>query len=235
MSGKVSDNVGRGSGLVKAASTAPDSGSANPATNTNPDAVGARFINTTSGEMFICSDATAGSNVWKGQLGSTVEPPTWLGDRGVFCGSDVGSASNVIEYINITSAGNSTDFGDMTAARYGGSATSNGTRLVYSGGFDYSVVCYNVIQYLTIGTTGNMSDFGDLTVCRTYCPAGASNETIGMCMGGHNGVSAAFNTVDKFNIASTGNATDFGDLSAAKYNGGGCSNGTRALYSGGDT
>ena len=160
----------------------------------------------------------------------------WLGDRGVFCGSYNGSSAiNVIEYIKISSAGNSTDFGDMTAGRYSGGAVSNGTRLVYAGGFDLSVVCYNQIQYLTIGTTGNMADFGDLTSCRTYLSAAASNATIGMWMGGHDGVSSAFNTVDKVNIASTGNAADFGDLSAAKFNAGGTGNGTRAIFAGGDT
>ena len=36
------------------------------------------------------------------------------GSRGVFAG---GSASNVIEYITISTAGNSTDFGDLTTSR----------------------------------------------------------------------------------------------------------------------
>ena len=73
MSGKTSDNLGRSSGLVKAAATgAPDTGSSNPTVSTNPDTLGDRFINTTSGELFVCTDVTAGDNVWKGQLGTTV-------------------------------------------------------------------------------------------------------------------------------------------------------------------
>ena len=84
MSGKISDNLGRSSGLVKAATTgAPSTGSSNPTVSTNPDAVGDRFINTTSGDLFVCIDATAGENVWKGQLGTTVQSPQYFGGRGL--------------------------------------------------------------------------------------------------------------------------------------------------------
>jgi hypothetical protein len=72
MSGIVSDNTDVESGLVKAASIGPDTGASNPTTSTNPSSVGSTFINTTSGEYFVCTDATAGANVWKGQLGTTV-------------------------------------------------------------------------------------------------------------------------------------------------------------------
>ena len=85
MSGKVSDNLGRSSGLTKAASTGdPTATAGNPAVDRD-ESVGTRYINTTSGELFICTDATAGENVWKGQLGSTVEPPVYFGGRGVYC------------------------------------------------------------------------------------------------------------------------------------------------------
>ena len=173
-----------------------------------------------------------GSGVSAGE--ATAPEVAWLGDRGVYCGFGAASGNDVIQYIKISSPGNSTDFGNMTQGRYGGGACSNGTRLVYGGGFDYSVVSYNQIQYLTIASLGNMADFGDLTVSRTYVPAAASNATIGMWMGGHDGTGSALNPVDKVNIASTGNATDHGDLSMTKGNGSATSNGTRAVYAGGD-
>ena len=83
MSGIVSDNTDVESGLVKAASSAPTSAAGDPAVDRD-ESVGTRYINTTSGELFICTDATAGENVWKGQLGSTVEPPQYFGGRGLF-------------------------------------------------------------------------------------------------------------------------------------------------------
>ena len=86
MSGKVSDNLGRSSGLTKAASTGDPTATAGDPAVDRDESVGTRYINTTSGELFICTDATAGENVWKGQLGSTVEPAKWYGNRGVICG-----------------------------------------------------------------------------------------------------------------------------------------------------
>ena len=62
------------------------------------------------------------------------------GDRGVFGDGYTGSNSNVIDYITISSTGNATDFGDLTVARQGLAATSNGTtgRGVFGGGYSGS-------------------------------------------------------------------------------------------------
>jgi len=133
MSGVISDNTGRSSGLTKAATTGtPDSGSSNPTVSTNPSAVGDRFINTTSGEMFIATTVTVGENVWKGQLGSEVKPTTAeQGGRGVWAGD---TSANVIDYVAIASAGNATDFGNLITSRGILGATSNGSRAMWGGG-----------------------------------------------------------------------------------------------------
>jgi hypothetical protein len=51
--------------------------------------------------------------------------------------------------------------------------------------------------------------------------------------GGFSG--SAKNTIDYVTIATTGNATDFGDLYTSRSSVGGCSNGTRALFGGGNS
>ena len=56
MSGVVSDNTDKQSGLIKTPVLGPDSGSSNPGIDENPSAVGARFINTTSGEIRLKED-----------------------------------------------------------------------------------------------------------------------------------------------------------------------------------
>ena len=49
--------TGVGDGVLKAGN--------DPATDTNPAAgVGAVWLNTSSGEMFVCTDATTDANVW---------------------------------------------------------------------------------------------------------------------------------------------------------------------------
>jgi hypothetical protein len=88
-------------------------------------------------------------------------------DRALFMGGGNNFPSyvyfNTIEYVTITSTGNSTDFGDLTVTVAQGVATSDGTseRGVFGGGTNSSLL--NVIQYVTINSTGDATDFGDLT------------------------------------------------------------------------
>ena len=160
------------------------------------------------------------------------------GDRGVFGGGAAGSKSNVIDYITISSAGDATDFGDLTVARYTLSATSNGTtgRGVFGGGYEEGGPYSNVIDYITISSTGDATDFGDLTGTRIYLAA-TSNGTTGRGVFG-GGYSASYsNVIDYITISSTGHATGFGDLTVARYGLAATSNGStgRGVFGGGYT
>lgn len=228
MSGKVSDNLGRSSGLTKAASTgAPDSGSSDPATDENPSAVGDRFINTTSGELFVATDVSTDNNVWKGQLGTTISPPKYFGGRGVWMGGYTTANDDTIDYVTIASLGDAIDFGNVTVAgSRNGQALSNGPRGVC--GVWHSTA---VMEYITIATTGNATDFGNLTLARS--PSGVSNGTRG-CFGmGLNG-GAPQDEIDYITIATTGNAVDFGDLTDERSIAGSLSSDIRGLWAGGD-
>ncbi len=93
-----------------------------------------------------------------------------FGDRGVFGGGRNpsyanGPRVNIIDYIPISTPGNATDFGNLTEARDGLAATSDGSRGVFGGG-SLGVGGLNTIDYITISTPGNASDFGDLTQTR---------------------------------------------------------------------
>ena len=134
-------------------------------------------------------------------------PLAWCGDRGVWMGGY--SITNVIDYIAINSPGNATDFGDLTAPRFGGGAVSNGSRACYGGGKTTGEVASNIIDYVTIATTGDATDFGDVSAGRSAM-TGLSNATRGIFAGGYQG--GYINTIEYITIASTGNATDFGDL-----------------------
>ena len=101
-------------------------------------------------------------------------------DRGVISGGYAGGAGHqdVIQYITISTPGNSTDFGDLLQPWYGASGASNGTaeRGVYGGGYpNTGGVNSKVIQYITINSLGDSADFGDLTVERSSM--GACSDT----------------------------------------------------------
>jgi len=228
MSGKVSDNLGRSSGLTKAASTGdPTAAAGDPAVDRD-ESVGTRYINTTSGELFVCTDATAGDNVWKGQLGTTVKVAKWYGARGFWGGGEDSGINNNIDYIAIATTGDAGDFGDLTSVREGGCAVSNGTRGVFAAGQDSGGIA-NEIEYITISTLGNATDFGDRTYSLYHSSQGVSNGTRGILGAGSNQ-----KDLDYITIATTANAADFGDFAVMENNAGAVSNGTRGVWGGGD-
>lgn len=102
-------------------------------------------------------------------------------DRGLIAGGFRGGFSSVnnIDYITISSLGNSTDFGDLTFHRYKSSTASNGTdnRGVFAGG-EYgdgsSDPATNVMDYVNIASVGNAADFGDLRAAKSWM-GGMSN------------------------------------------------------------
>lgn len=158
--------------------------------------------------------------------------------RGIFGGGSTPSASNVIDYINISSAGNAIDFGDLTLARFSLSSCSSSTRGIWAGGEAASRS--NVIDYVTIDSTGNATDFGDLSEIDSYSTtaqlAACSNETRGVIGGGENaGNNNGWNVIQYITIASTGNSTNFGDLTQARRQLGSCSSTTRGVWGGGRT
>ena len=92
--------------------------------------------------------------------------------RGLIAGGLNPTPFDSINFITLATTGNSQDFGDLAANRFGLSSMSSSTRATFAGGSTpgYS----NVIEFVTIATTGNATDFGDLTVARTV-PQGLSD------------------------------------------------------------
>ena len=76
-------------------------------------------------------------------------------------GGNLGSQVNTIDFITISTQGDSTDFGDLTEARGAGASCSSHTRGVFMGGNNPSATS-KTMDYITISTAGNAVDFGDL-------------------------------------------------------------------------
>ena len=84
----------------------------------------------------------------------------------IFSGSSSPSAvRNVIEFLTLTTFGNSQDFGDMltSGTSSGSTATGNNVKGVVK---TTSASNGNVLEQVTIATTGNATDFGDLNTGR---------------------------------------------------------------------
>jgi len=133
---------------------------------------------------------------------------------------------NNVDYVTISTLGNSIDFGDLTQGRAQVAACSNATRGVFcSGATSFPSGSVNTIDYVTIASTGNAVDFGDRSIIGNARELSAtSSPTRAIFAGGY-----IINVIDSVEIASTGNAIDFGDLSQSRLGTKSCSNGHGGL------
>ena len=130
----------------------------------------------------------------------------------------------------MASAGDATDFGDLSVSRHQQPGTQSNTRAIFMGG--RAPAFKDEIDYVTISSTGNATDFGDLTVA-TGRSAAVSSTTRGICAGGQL-PSGDTNVIEFVTIASTGDATDFGDTTLARrHDGNGVSSSIRGVFMGG--
>lgn len=147
--------------------------------------------------------------------------------RGVFAGGRSPSLTNVIQYIEISTTGNATDFGDISVASAYLAGCASSTRGLFAG----VVTGTKSIEYITISTTGDATYFGDLIGGTYNFGAACNSSTRGII-----GVGSNSNVISYVTIASTGNAIDFGDLLNATtvqvYSS--CSSPTRGIFAGGN-
>ena len=165
-------------------------------------------------------------------LGGGTGSNTGFGVRGIFVGGYSPAQTSNIEYITISTLGDSQDFGDLSNNYSAGAATNDRTRGFYSGGNTG-----NQLDMLlcTLASLGNSVDSGgDLYVATKGHPTGCSSSTRGVIMGGRNSSGDEVNVIQYHTIQTNGNSADFGDLAAPRgYNGGNCNSSTRGLSIGG--
>ena len=156
--------------------------------------------------------------------------------RVIYAGGNPGSSPNTksdIEFLNATTLGNSSIFGDLSESVRNKAGGSSSTRGIFSSGASpNSSSNTDVIEYVTIQSAGDSIDFGNSTAARRN-PGGASNSTRFLTAGGY--VSSASNIIDYVEINTLGNALDFGDLRISKYYPAGIPSPIRAVFAGGTT
>ena len=162
-----------------------------PALNTNPSSgVGTTWVNKSSGEMFVCTDATAGENVWKNIGAGSGDVWRYQGTvAGVAAGGSNG-ATNRIESFPFASAAGGTDLGDLTMLyNYTGGFSSNSHGYVAgsdsatgqgSGGFS------SHINKFAFASSANATVHAQLDYRTGYNTGGINSATDGYVAGGYN-------------------------------------------------
>jgi hypothetical protein len=172
--------------------------------------------------------------------GITYEAGTFTGDRAIVFGSGetAPGTDKKINYYDITSTGNSSEFGSLTQGRLYPKALSNGTRGVCAGGKRHPSPggASNVMDYVTTSSTGNATDFGNLSPAANQMDGGACNGERGIFAGGNDTAwpPTIYDNIQYITVASTGNTTDFGDLSQQRYNGCAMEDGIYGVFAGGN-
>ena len=201
--------TGVGSGFMENAS--------DPAVDTNPaDGLGAVWVNTTSGEIFICTDATTDANVWNnvGEGSGDVVPFTFQGSISGYVSStnDIGNG-DIIDKYPFASDDNATDVGNLTVKRLNGAGGRSATHGYHAGGYTGVELSENIIDKYTFAADNDATDVGDLTVGRCY-NNGNSSSTHCYATGGaatwH--ANSESDVIDKWTTSADANATLVGTL-----------------------
>ena len=209
--------TGLGTGFIYNAS--------NPAPNTNhSDGLGATWVNTTSGQIFICTDATTDANIWTNVGGGSgdVQPWSFPGTSHGYVAGGQPTTTTIEKYAFASntaavSHGNliGVDGGTYWAANHNGETHGFEAGGIWDGGYT------DRIEKIAFASNTNAADHGDMSVGRGS-PIASSTSTHGYTATGRLGAPTYANTtvVDKYAFASNTTAAAHGSFrDAAKHYG----------------
>ena len=179
---------------------------------------------------------TTGNTVDFGDASYTLSGHTAFSSRtrGLIMGGALGpqptNYANTIEFVTMSSTGNTVDFGDSITNTAQRASLASSTRGVMIGGL-LGGAQYNIMDYVTIAQTGNGVDFGDLPVANNGGHA-LSSPTRGIYASGYE--SGDFtNAIRYITISTLGNGADFGDLTRTTRYPSTSANAVRGVFAGG--
>ena len=196
-------------------------------------------INSITDKSGYCGPVIAGvsTNNSTGCMIIPAGPTEHRGGRGraIAAGGRVSpSNQTTIDFVEIATTGDATDFGNMSTRCGHSGAVSSSTRGVVHVTNTPAATYASTLEYITISSAGGSNDFGDRTVNTIMSKHTSGNNTRGVFGGGRTAPNASITTIDFVTIASTGNASIFGDLRKAFDSGAGnIQSPTRGIFAGG--
>ena len=124
------------------------------------------------------------------------------------------SLKNNIQFFNVDSTGNASDFGNLVSTGRSGSSAADRTRAVIMGGSTPGPPAGDAdIEKVTIASTGNAEDFGGDLLTGVRGAEAVNDHTRAVLISGEH--SSTDNIMQYITIQSSGNAVDFGDVITA--------------------
>ena len=190
-----------------------------PTISTNPSGgVGTLWVNKTSGEMYVCTDATAGANVWTnvGEGSGDVAPFVFQGTiSGYTMGHNNISLADEIDKFSLSSDANATDVGNLTMARMDPAEGKSSTHGYSAGGYGGGTYKDRIDKF-TFASDNDATDVANLTLARYYATGQASSTHSYLSGGNDQSNGNTVTRVDKYSTTSNANATIAGQLTVAR-------------------
>ena len=218
--------------------TSATKSASDPTISTNPSGgTGTEWHNTTSGEVYICTDATAGENVWTniGDGTGDIQPSGHA--QGESFGYSMGGypTENRIEKYSFTTTANSTDISNLAYGLYDLGGHHSTTHGYTSGGqpTNSGIPRVDYIQKFPFASNTNATDIANL-FHRTSLHGATMSITYGYCAGGYTtSPSTGIDVIQKFSLTSDVNGTDVGNMAYATAALFGCTSATHGYCGGG--
>ena len=189
---------------------------------------GSIWIDSSNGDMYICTDHSAEDAIWHNMEGDDVNVTQYTsGSTGYLMtgySPDVSPATNIdhISSFPLSSPGDASDTGDeLTESVYGAGNAKSPTHVFAVAGRGGAPPVYrSQIDAYAVAGGSNATDWGDLSTPRAYLQGGSS-PSYGYGFGGYYTPPASENdTIDRFATDSPGDAADFGNLTTGIMEGG---------------
>ena len=178
-------------------------------------AVGSIWVDSTNGDTYTCTVATAEDASWINQEGDDVNVFTVYGTGSAFNYGGYPGNKETIERFSYSSPANATDSGELTTARRncGMGQMKDKSYAYVAGGIPHGSPILNQIGRFPFASTYDEADVGEFNTERQYA-AQATNGVYGWVAGGvaNPGATTATDTIEKVTLASPAPASDIGEV-----------------------
>ena len=201
-------------------------------------AVGSIWVDSTNGDMYTCTDATAEDASWANMEGDDINPPFTIGASTIWysggradgTGQSPGYVCDEVSTFPVSSPGNATDIGEADAQTHdnaGNGAIHDDTYIYMAGGqaarspSNAAGAKTAEINRAPISSPATFTDIGDLTAAMAIGGGGTDGDT-GFSVGGDPGPGSVLTQIDKFSLASPSTTADSGGDLNTGINSNGC-------------
>ena len=202
--------------------------------------VGSLWNNTSSGEVFICTNSSEEDSIWYGQEGENINVFTVYGTGSAFNYGGYPGNKETIEKFSYTSPAASADSGELTVARRNcgsGQLKDKSYAYVAKGMIQGPNAIVNQVGRFPFAATYDEADVGEFVNDSWFCGT-ATDGTYGWVAGGTSPpTNIALDNIEKVTFGSPAPTSDIGEVSAGLETLSGVSDtvNSRAFFHGGYT